>query len=58
MKKPLLRIERFNIKIKNFFFGSLIGMAPQLFIGASIGEGIEKIIYLNEETPSLLILVI
>ena len=44
----------FNIKVKNFFFGSLIGMAPQLFIGASIGEGIEKIIYLNEEAPSFL----
>ena len=47
----------FNIKVKNFFFGSLIGMAPQLFIGASIGEGIEKIIYLNEEAPSFLTIV-
>ena len=47
----------FNIKVKNFFFGSLIGMAPQLFIGASIGEGIEKIIYLNEEAPSFLTII-
>ena len=47
----------FNIKVKNFFFGSLIGMAPQLFIGASIGEGIEKIIYLNEEAPSLITII-
>ena len=47
----------FNIKVKNFFFGSLIGMAPQLFIGASIGEGIEKIIFLNEEVPSFLTII-
>ena len=39
----------FDIKVKNFFFGSLIGMAPQLFIGASIGAGIEKIINLNHD---------
>jgi len=44
----------FNIKVKNFFFGSLIGMAPQLFIGVSIGAGIEKIINLNEDPPSFL----
>ncbi len=46
----------FNIKVKNFFFGSLIGMTPQLFIGASLGAGIEKIINLNEDPPSLLTL--
>ena len=46
----------FNIKVKNFFFGSLIGMAPQLFIGVSIGSGIEKIINLNKDPPSLLTL--
>ena len=27
----------FNISYKNYFFGSLIGLAPQLFIGVSIG---------------------
>ena len=47
----------FNIKVKNFFFGSLIGMAPQLFVGASIGAGIEKIIYLNDEAPSFLTII-
>tara|TARA_Y100000741_G_scaffold346357_1_gene312627 strand:- start:53 stop:772 length:720 start_codon:yes stop_codon:yes gene_type:complete len=44
----------FNIKVKNFFFGSLIGMTPQLFIGTSIGAGIEKVINLNEDPPNLL----
>ncbi|MDC0054410.1 VTT domain-containing protein [Candidatus Pelagibacter sp.] len=44
----------FDIKVKNFFFGSVIGMAPQLFIGVSIGAGIEKIINLNQDPPTLL----
>ena len=44
----------FNVKVKNFFFGSLIGMTPQLFIGTSIGAGIEKVINLNEDPPNLL----
>ena len=44
----------FNVKVKNFFLGSLIGMAPQLFVGASIGAGIEKVIESNEDLPNLL----
>ena len=44
----------FNIKIRNFFFGTLIGMAPQLFVGTTIGSGIEKIINKNEEPPKFL----
>ncbi len=47
----------FDIKVKNFFFGSLIGMAPQLFIGVSIGAGIEKIINLNQDPPNLLTII-
>ena len=46
----------FNVKIKNFFLGSLIGMTPQLFIGASLGSGIEKIIETNQDMPSFFIL--
>ena len=42
----------FNVKVKNFFFGSLIGMTPQLFIGVALGSGIEKIINENKESPS------
>tara|TARA_B100001029_G_C14933991_1_gene379322 strand:+ start:71 stop:787 length:717 start_codon:yes stop_codon:yes gene_type:complete len=42
----------FNIKIKNYFFGSLIGMTPNLFIGASLGSGIEKVIDSNDQPPS------
>ena len=44
----------FNIKIKNYFYGSLVGLAPQLFIGVSLGSGINKLIDDNEDPPSLL----
>ena len=43
----------FNVKIKNFFLGSVIGMTPQLFVGASLGAGLNKIIENNQELPSI-----
>ncbi len=42
----------FNIKVKNFFFGSLIGMTPQLFVGVSLGAGLNIIIDENKEPPT------
>ena len=42
----------FNVKIINYFFGTLIGMIPQLFIIVSIGSGLEKIIKSNTSPPS------
>jgi len=42
----------FNLKIKNFFFGSLIGMYPQFFIWVTLGSGLDKIIKNNLEAPS------
>ncbi len=47
----------FNIKIKNFFAGTLIGLAPQLFVGVSLGDGLNKILGNNNEPPSLLDLI-
>ena len=44
----------FNVKIKNFFFGSLIGMTPQLFVGTSLGAGLNKVIENNLEPPSII----
>ena len=44
----------FNVKIRNFFFGSLIGMTPQLFVGTTLGSGIEKVIDQNKEVPTFL----
>ena len=44
----------FNVKIKNFFFGSVIGMSPHIFIGVSLGAGLNEIIQKNIEAPSLI----
>ena len=44
----------FNVKIRNFFLGSVIGMTPQLFVGASLGAGLNRILEENSEAPSLL----
>ena len=44
----------FNISLRTYFFGTLIGLAPQLFIGASLGAGVDKIIDQNENFPSLI----
>ena len=34
----------FNMKVKNYFFSTLIGLFPMVFILCAIGSGIEKII--------------
>ena len=41
----------FNVKVKNFFFGSLIGMSPQLFVGVSLGHGLNKVLKENSSPP-------
>jgi len=43
----------FNVRVKNFFFATLIGIIPQIFLSVSIGSGLEKIIDQNSEIPSL-----
>ena len=47
----------FNVKIQNFFWATLIGIVPSIFIICSLGEGLEKIIDLNIEAPSFIDLV-
>ena len=42
----------FNVKVSNFFFGTLIGLIPQLFVWVSLGNGFEKIISENVTSPS------
>ena len=41
----------FNVKKSNFFFATLIGIIPQIFLAVSIGDGLEKIIEENTEVP-------
>jgi len=43
----------FNVKIRNFFWATFLGIAPQLFLVVSIGSGLEKIIKQNLEAPKL-----
>ena len=43
----------FNVKVKNFFFASLIGIIPQIFLAVSIGSGLEKVIDKNYELPGI-----
>ena len=44
----------FNVKLKNYFFGSVLGMTPQIFVGATLGAGLNEIIQKNIEVPSLI----
>tara|TARA_B100001175_G_scaffold279208_1_gene256258 strand:+ start:57 stop:776 length:720 start_codon:yes stop_codon:yes gene_type:complete len=44
----------FNVQISNFFWATLIGLTPQLFLVVSIGSGLEKIIEQNLEAPRII----
>jgi uncharacterized membrane protein YdjX (TVP38/TMEM64 family) len=44
----------FNIKLKNYFFGTIIGITPSIFILTSLGSGLENIISSNSELPSFI----
>ena len=47
----------FNVKVSNFFYATLIGIIPQIFLAVSIGSGLEKIIDENIEAPSIIDLI-
>ena len=47
----------FNVKVFNFFWSTLIGMIPSLFLVISIGSGLEEIINQNLKAPSILDLI-
>ena len=44
----------FNVKVKNFFTATLIGIIPQIFLAVSIGSGLEKVIEQNSVAPGIL----
>ncbi len=48
----------FNVKVSNFFWATLIGMIPQLFIVSSISSGLEKVIDQNLKAPNLIDVII
>ena len=43
----------FNVRVVNFFFATLIGIIPSVFIISSIGSGLEKVIDQNLEAPGV-----
>ena len=43
----------FNVSLKSYFFGTLFGIIPSLFIIVSLGSGIEKIIKKNLVAPEI-----
>ncbi len=43
----------FNVKVSNFFFATLVGIVPQIFLVVSIGSGLEKIIQDNSQIPNI-----
>ena len=43
----------FNVKLKNYFFSTLLGVAPGVFIISSIGSGLERIIDSNIKVPGI-----
>ena len=47
----------FNVKASNFFFATLIGIIPQIFLVVSIGNGLEKIIDQKSEVPTIMDLI-
>ena len=47
----------FNVRISNFFWTTLLGIAPQIFLIVSVGSGLEKIIEQNLETPRIIDLI-
>ena len=47
----------FNVRASNFFWATLIGITPGLFLIVSIGSGLEKIIDQNLEAPRVIDLI-
>ncbi len=43
----------FDVKLRNYFFSTLLGIVPGTFLIVSIGSGLEKIIDENSELPRI-----
>ena len=44
----------FNVRLKNYFFGTFLGILPAVFVFVSLGSGLEKIVGQNEEVPNFI----
>ena len=43
----------FDVKLKNYFFSTLFGIVPGVFVIASIGNGLEKVMDQNLKAPGI-----
>ena len=43
----------FNVKLKNYFISTILGVVPSCFLMVSIGSGLEKVIDQNSEVPGI-----
>ena len=43
----------FNIKLKNYYLGTVIGILPSIYIINSLGDGLSRALYKFESTPSI-----
>jgi len=48
----------FNIKLRNYFLGTFIGILPSIFILVSVGSGISNAIFYFDEIPRLSTLIL
>ncbi len=44
----------FNVKVRNFFFATFLGIIPQIFLVVSIGSGLEKVFDDNLKMPKII----
>lgn len=47
----------FNVSLKNYFFGTFLGILPSLFIITSLGHGLEKVVQQNNQSISFIELI-
>ncbi len=48
----------FNVSLKNYFFGTFLGILPSLFIITSLGHGLEKVVQQNNQSISFIELIL
>jgi uncharacterized membrane protein YdjX (TVP38/TMEM64 family) len=42
------------VNLKNYFFGTFLGILPAVFVFVSLGNGLEKIVGQNEKVPNFI----